>query len=84
MMLALQICAAAFALLGTWLIRKPGRWMPFGFVAWLVSNPAAMVFMALNGHWWFFAQHLVFFALAVESVWNWLIAPRLFVLADRL
>jgi hypothetical protein len=77
MMLALQICATCFALLGTWLVRKPGRWMPFGFVAWLVSNPAAMVFMALQGNWPFFIQHLVFFALAIESVWHWLVLPKL-------
>lgn len=77
MMLALQICSSAFALLGTWLIRKPGRWMPLGFVAWLVSNPLAMAVMALQGNWPFFVQHLVFFALAGESVWHWLVAPAL-------
>ena len=76
--LTLQICASAFALLGTWLLRKPGRLAPWGFVAWLVSNPLAMLFMALNGHWWFFIQHLVFFLLAIDGAWNWLIAPRLF------
>lgn len=77
MMLALQILASAFALLGTWMLRKPGRLAPWGFVAWLVSNPAAMVFMAISEHWWFFAQHLLFFLLALEGAWNWLIAPRL-------
>jgi hypothetical protein len=81
---ALQICAVAFALLGTWLLRKPGRWMPYGFVAWLVSNPLAMVFMALNGHWWLFAQHLVFFVLAGESVWHWLVLPMLQKTEERL
>jgi hypothetical protein len=75
--LALQICSSVFALLGTWLIRKPGRWMPWGFTLWLISNPAAMAFMAMHGHWWFFAQHLAFFVLAIESVWHWLVRPRL-------
>lgn len=77
LMLALQVSAFAFALLGTWLLRKPGRWWPWAFVAWLVSNPMAMVFMALQGHWWFVAQHLLFLLLAIESTWNWLIAPRI-------
>ncbi len=75
-MIALQICAVAMALLGTWLMRKPGRWMPWG-VAWLVSNPLAMVFMALTGNWWFVAQHAVFFVLAVEGTWHWLLKPLL-------
>jgi len=78
MMLTLQILASGFALLGTFLLRKPGRVAPWGFVAWLVSNPAAMAFMALQGNWVFFAQHLVFFLLAVDGTWNWLLAPRLF------
>jgi hypothetical protein len=73
--LLLQICASTFALLGTWLLRKPGPRAPWGFVAWLVSNPAAMVFMALQGHWLFVLQHLVFFLLALESVWYWLVLP---------
>lgn len=75
-MLALQVAASFFALLGTWLLRKPSRWAPWGFVAWLVSNPLAMAFMALNGHWWFCAQHAVFLVLAIEATWQWLIAPR--------
>lgn len=73
----LQICASAFGLLGTWLLRKPGKWAPWGFVAWLVSNPAAMAFMWLKGDWLFFAQFAVFWALAMEGTWCWLVAPRL-------
>jgi hypothetical protein len=73
----LQVCASAFALAGTFLLRKPSRVAPWGFVCWLVSNPAAMAFMAINGHWWFFLQHAVFFFLAIDGVWNWLILPRL-------
>ena len=76
-MLALQICSAAFALLGTWLLRKPGPWAPWAFVCWLVSNPLAVVFMGLNGHWWLAMQHLVFLLLAAEGVWHWLLAPQL-------
>jgi hypothetical protein len=74
-LLALQICASSFALLGAFLLRRPGPRAPWGFVTWLVSNPAAMVFMALQGHWLFFLQHLVFFAFAAESVWHWLVLP---------
>lgn len=77
MMLALQIATFTFSALGAWLLRKPGRWWAWAFVAWMVSNPIAMVFMALQGHWWFFAQHLLFLLLAAESAWNWLVAPRL-------
>ncbi len=75
--LVLQICASFFALLGAWLLRKPGPRASWGFVTWLVSNPAAMAFMAMQGHWLFFLQHLVFFLLAAESVWNWLWLPHL-------
>ncbi len=73
---ALQIGAVTFALLGTWCLRKPGRLAPWGFAAWLVSNPLAMVFMAMNEHWWLFAQHGAFLLLAIEGTWYWLIAPR--------
>ncbi len=83
-LLALQICAFAFALTGAWLLRKPGRRAPWGFVTWLVSNPAAMAFMALQGHWLFFLQHLVFFIFALESVWNWLVLPNLQQTEERL
>jgi hypothetical protein len=75
--ITLQICAVAFALLGTWLLRKPGRWMPWAFVAWLVSNPLAMLFMAINGSWWFFVQYAIFFALAIEGSWHWLVKPAM-------
>lgn len=81
--LSLQVTASVMALLGTWLIRKPGRWMPLGFVAWLVSNPAAMVFMAMHGHWWFFCQHLMFFLFALESVWHWIVKPGLDGLGEK-
>lgn len=83
-LLMLQIWSVGFALFGTWLIRKPGRWMPFGFLAWLVSNPTAMVVMALQGNWPFFVMHLVFFWWAIESVWNWLVLPRLNQKEERL
>jgi hypothetical protein len=36
-----------------------------------------MAFMALQGHWLFFLQHTVFFVLAIDGTWNWLVAPRL-------
>lgn len=75
-MLTLQITASFFALLGAWLLRKPGRWAPWGFATWLVSNPAAMAFMALEGHWLFFVQHLVFLVFAAESVWHWMVLPK--------
>lgn len=71
---ALQAVTIVFALLGTWLLRKPGRWAPWGFVAWLVSNPAAMVFMAANQHWGFFALHTAFLVLAALGVWHWIVA----------
>jgi len=74
-LLALQVVACTFALLGTWLLRKPGRWAPWGFAAWLVSNPASMVFMAANGHWWFFWLHFAFLVLAALGVWHWLLQP---------
>lgn len=32
--------------------------------------------LAINKHWWYFAQHLVFFVLAAASTWNWLRASR--------
>lgn len=76
-LLALQVTASAFALFGTWLVRRPGRLMPWGFVCWLVSNPCVMVFMAIQGHWVLFVQHFVFLLLAIEGAWNWLAAPAL-------
>lgn len=71
----LQVLASLLGLSGAFLVRKPGRWMPWGFVAWLVSNPAAMLFMALSGHWLFFLQHAAFTALAFDGVRNWLVLP---------
>lgn len=67
----LELFATAGGLLGTWLIRKPGRWMRWGFVCWCFSNPAAMAFMYLNQHWALLLQVTVYWALALVSVRNW-------------
>jgi ABC-type iron transport system FetAB permease component len=74
--ITLQICSVAFALLGTWLMRKPSRWMRWGFIAWLVSNPLAIAVMVADRNWWLAAQYAVFFALAIEGAWHWFVEPK--------
>lgn len=73
----LETLATMLGLLGAWLVRKPGRWFAWGFAVWVVSNPLAMVFMALHGHWRFFAVHAAYLLMALEGVQHWLVAPRL-------
>ena len=74
--LALQILGTGFGLLGTWLLHKPGRWAPWGFACWLVSNPAAMTLMAIQGNWLMVLQFTIYWLIAMSSVWHWLIKPR--------
>lgn len=57
--LALEITGTVFGLLGTLLLHRPGRWAPYGFVCWLVSNPATMAFMWTQGHYWLLLQSTI-------------------------
>lgn len=75
--LILQITAAIFGMAGAWLLRKPGRRAPWAFVLWLVSNPAAVALSVLQGNWWLAAMFTLYFWLAVESTFNWLVRPLL-------
>lgn len=73
----LETLATVLGLWGAYLVSKPGRWFAWGFVLWLVSNPLAMVFMAIHGHWRFFAVHGAYLAMAGHGAWHWLVRPRL-------
>ena len=73
----LEAASATLGLLGTALMVKPSRFAPWGFVAWLISNPCAMALMFIQGQWWLFAQFTVYWVLALVAVWNWLVKPML-------
>ena len=75
--LVFQILAALFGMAGAWLLRNPDHRAPWAFVLWLVSNPCAIAFSALQGNWWMAAMFTLYFLLAIESTFNWLVKPLL-------
>lgn len=75
--LTLEIVAAIFGVWGTVLLAMKGPRAGWGFVAYLVSNVAWLVFAWANGHWAMFAQTLAFMASSIVGVWIWLLKPAL-------
>lgn len=75
--LTLQILAAITGMVGATLLRKPSRWMPWAFVAWLISNPAAIALSLMQQDYWLAAMFSYYLVLAIESTFNWLVKPML-------
>jgi hypothetical protein len=68
--------AFAFGVTGTLLLALKGKHAGWGFVAFLGSNVAWMVFAAANRHWWLLAQHAVFMATSALGIYTWLLQRR--------
>jgi hypothetical protein len=73
----LETIATALGMLGTWLIRKPGRQQAWGFACWCVSNPLVIYVMASAHSWAFALQASVYWAMAWLSVWHHGVKPWL-------
>ena len=76
----LEVVEAVGALLGAigaMLLATNSRWSGYGFVAFLASNVAWLSFGQGAGHWFFFAQQLVFTFTSLLGIWRWLIKPRM-------
>ena len=79
-----EVIGAALGSLGALLLAAKGRWSGFGFIAFLASNVAWLAFSRDAGHWFFFAQQVVFTLTSLIGIWRWLIQPRLEAALDLL
>lgn len=75
MMLALELTAAAFGVLGTILLALNGPRAGWGFVAYLASNAGWICFAWWHSHWGLLAQQVAFTASSLLGVWLWLVRP---------
>jgi len=64
----LQLIAAIFCLLGTWLIAKKDRG---GFLCYIVSNTALITFSAINGFWIMFLQFVLLTIISIKGFIDW-------------
>lgn len=78
----IELLGAAMGLLGTLLLAGKGKRAGWGFVAFLASNVAWMVFASTYGHWGLFAQHAAFMLTSVWGIWRWLVQPWLEAVFD--
>jgi len=75
-LLAIEILAAAFGVLGTVLLALRGPRAGWGFVAYLASNAGWLTSSWVQGQWPLFTQQLAFLASSLLGIWVWLLLPR--------
>lgn len=75
-LLAIEILAAAFGVAGTLFLAMKTKRAGWGFVAYLVSNSASLVFFWIQQHWALFGQQLAFLASSLVGIWVWLLRPH--------
>lgn len=75
MMLALELTAATFGVLGTILLALNGPRAGLGFVAYLASNAGWIWFAWWHSHWAMLVQQLAFTASSLLGIWVWLVRP---------
>lgn len=80
----LEILGSVLGCIGALLLATNSRWSGWGFVAFLASNVAWILFSEQAGHHWFLVQQAVFTFTSLLGVWRWLIQPRMDALVARL
>lgn len=71
----LEMVGAASGVLGTALLALHNRWSGWGFVAYLVSNAAWILFALEHSHGGLLLQQAAFTLFALVGVWRWLVVP---------
>ena len=71
----IEATAAAFGIVGTFLLAHAGPRAGFGFVAYLASNAGWIAFAWQHDHHFMLAQQVAFTAASLYGVWQWLVAP---------
>lgn len=75
--LAAQVLAALFGILGALLLAIPEVHPTWGFSAFLVSNLAAIPFNKRQGNRWILVQQRFFLLSSLAGLWNWWLGPLL-------
>lgn len=72
-----EALGSVLGVLGALLLAVNSRWSGYGFIAFLASNVAWLIFGRHTGHWIFFAQQVVFTFASLLGIWRWLVQPRM-------
>jgi hypothetical protein len=67
----LEATAAAFGLVGAWLLAMRGEHAAWGWWWFLASNAAWLAFGWIRGHWFLVLQQLGFTASSVLGILTW-------------
>jgi hypothetical protein len=70
-----EALAAAFGLIGTFLLATNGPYAGWGFVAYFISNIGWIAFSWEGRHRYLFIQQIGFTVASVYGIWTWLVRP---------
>lgn len=73
---ALEALGAATGVLGTALLAFKTRWAGLGFVAYLVSNVALILFFKEQRHVGLLLMQGAFTLFSLVGIWQWLVVPN--------
>lgn len=69
----IEAAAAAFGLVGAFLLAGKGQLAPWGWVAFLASNIGWLAFGWMRRHWFLLAQQVGFTLSSLLGIWRWLL-----------
>lgn len=69
----IEALAAAFGLIGAFLLAHKGQHAAWGWVAFLASNAGWLAFGWIRGHWFLCIQQVGFTASSLLGIRNWLL-----------
>jgi hypothetical protein len=72
---AIEAIAAAFGLVGAWLLATKGEHAAWGWWAFLGSNAGWLAFAWIRRHWFLLLQQVGFTGSSLWGIWNWMVAP---------
>ena len=76
-MTTVELVAAFFGILGTFLLAFKGRYAGYGFVAYLVSNVGWIIFALDRSQYPFLIQQIFFTISSIVGILVWIVRPKL-------
>lgn len=77
MLTIIEWMGCALGVLGAGLLAMNNRWSGYGFVLFLGSNVAWIVFGVLTGAMGLVTMQIVFTMTSMVGIWQWLIRPHI-------
>lgn len=73
-----QATGSALGLAGAYMLARNGHTAAWGWIAFLGSNVALIVFAMRNGHAFLLALQICFVVTSALGIWNYLVKPQLY------